>query len=470
MSALLTQPAQLLAQIFAERLLNTIVEGTAIALFAWILLRLRKGQSSSTRFAVWLAALATIAAMPLFEGSPLHRSVVLAGIMPSALHLPTAWALEIFSAWALIAGTGLARVALSFLRLRKIRRSCSVVDPGSLQASTQKVLQDFGSSRRVILLKSSHARVPAALGFFEPAIVLPAWSFQELAPAELNAVLLHELAHLQRWDDWTNLAQQILRAIFFFHPAVWLIGRGLSLEREMACDDFVLARTSDSRAYAQCLVSVAEKSLLHRGVALAMAAVGHMHQTAQRLARILDSDRPAATGIWKPAVGLVSAFSFLCLFALPYTPQLVDFENSLPLAASTSTANPFSDAATSGAKMIPASLRYSTLPTQRKTAPARKSISSPEVMQPNRTQTSDLEPKSIPAKFLTNAARQPTLIDASAQTSPREAAQPKAVFLLMQTEQVDDSGRLWWSVAVWRLTVVPPSTLEIRKEIAPKTT
>jgi hypothetical protein len=91
-------------------------------------------------------------------------------------------------------------------------------------------------------------------------------------------------------------------------------------------------------------------------------------------------------------------------------------------------------------------------------------------VQPNRTQTSDLEPKSIPAKFLTKAAHQPTLINASAQTSPREAAQPKAVFLLMQTEQVDDSGRLWWSVAVWRLTVVPPSTLEIRKEIAPKTT
>jgi beta-lactamase regulating signal transducer with metallopeptidase domain len=434
-----------------------------------------KGQSSATRFAVWLSALATIAAMPFFEGSALRHSVVLAGTMPSALHLPAAWAAEIFSAWALIAGIGLIRIALSFVRLRKIRQTCTVVDRGSLDSSTQKVLRDFGSSRRVTILKSSRARVPAALGFLKPAIVLPAWSLQELAPAELNAVLLHELAHLQRWDDWTNLAQQILRAIFFFHPAVWLIGRGLSLEREMACDDFVLARTSDSRAYAQCLVSVAEKSLLHRGIALAMAAVGHMHQTAQRLTRILATDRlnnnrPVATKIWKPVVGLVSAFSFLCLVALPYTPQLVDFENDLPLSASTSNANSFSDTATSGAKMIPASLHYSTPLAQRKMAPVKKSTPSPQFIPADRTQKSAIGPKAIAAKFVPSAPHQPTLIKTSAKNSPQEAVQPKAVFLLMQTEQIDDSGRLWWSVAVWRFTVVPPSTLEIRKEIAPKTT
>jgi len=65
--------------------------------------------------------------------------------------------------------------------------------------------------------------------------------------------LLHEFAHLGRWDDWTNLAQKLVRTIFFFHPAVWWIEKRLSLEREMACDDVVLAETQNPRAYAECL-------------------------------------------------------------------------------------------------------------------------------------------------------------------------------------------------------------------------
>ena len=89
---------------------------------------------------------------------------------------------------------------------------------------------------------------------------------QELSAVELNAILLHELAHLRRWDDWTNLIQKIVGAVLFFHPAVWWIEKKLALEREMACDDLVLAKTASPRAYAECLVSLAEKSLLRRGL------------------------------------------------------------------------------------------------------------------------------------------------------------------------------------------------------------
>ena len=95
---------------------------------------------------------------------------------------------------------------------------------------------------------------------------------KELSTAELNSILIHELAHLRRWDDWTNLGQQILKALLFFHPAVWWIESKLALEREMACDDAVLAKTANPRGYAQCLISVAEKSFARRGLALAQAA------------------------------------------------------------------------------------------------------------------------------------------------------------------------------------------------------
>src|SRR5213078_2563160 len=120
-----------------------------------------------------------------------------------------------------------------------------------------------------------------------PTVVIPAWLMEELPAAELNQILLHELAHLSRWDDWSNLAQKIVKALFFFHPAVWWIERKVSLEREMACDDAVLAENHSPRAYAECLVHLAEKSVLRRGVALAQAAVGRIRQTTLRVAQIL---------------------------------------------------------------------------------------------------------------------------------------------------------------------------------------
>jgi len=86
--------------------------------------------------------------------------------------------------------------------------------------------------------------VPTAIGFFQPAVIVPAWTLRELSAEELHSVLLHELAHLRRWDDWTNLAQELVGALFFFHPAVWRIGSRLSLEREMACDYLPTTRHS----------------------------------------------------------------------------------------------------------------------------------------------------------------------------------------------------------------------------------
>ena len=112
--------------------------------------------------------------------------------------------------------------------------------------------------------------------------------------AELNSILIHELAHLERRDDWTNLAQKVLRALLFFHPAVWWVERQLSLEREMACDDVVLSRTANPRAYAECLVTVAERSLMRRGLALAQAAVSKMRQTTA--ARVPNPGRQPLRG------------------------------------------------------------------------------------------------------------------------------------------------------------------------------
>jgi len=191
---------------------------------------------------------------------------------------------------------------------------------------------------------------------------------RELPPEDLNVILLHEFAHLRRGDDWTNLIQKIVRSLFFFHPAVWWIENRLSVEREMACDDAVLAQTANPHAYATCLVSLLEKSLAHRGWTMAQAAVHRAHEASLRLAQILNKNRPAATKVWSPALGIAGVFSVLCLVAAPQAPRLVAFDHPPNVLAPQTTAaltngGPGVPARQASAQIVRATVSAKTVPT-----------------------------------------------------------------------------------------------------------
>ena len=228
------------------------------------------------------------------------------------------------------------------------------------------------ASGSITIATSEYVRVPAAIGFWKRTIVLPAWALRELPAQDLNVILLHEFAHLRRWDDWTNLIQKIVRALFFFHPAVWWIEKRISVEREMACDDAVLAETANPQGYATCLVSLLEKNLSHRLAqrrwSMAQAAVHRAREASLRLAQILDKNRPAATRVWKPALGMVGAFSVVCLMALPHAPQFVAFDRDTlashsdhvySAAVSQSSFQPLLQSSVKTAAVVPAGLRTS---------------------------------------------------------------------------------------------------------------
>jgi len=166
----------------------------------------------------------------------------------------------VFLAWGLVALAGLLRVGIGFVHISKLRKRSVEVNLTSLDAQLQQRLGAQAAGRKVRLYECADLRVPIAVGFLRPAIILPSWTLRGLSNSELNGVILHEMAHIRRWDDWTNLLQKIVSAIFFFHPAVWWIENRLTLEREMACDDVVVSESSDPREYANCLVSLAEKT------------------------------------------------------------------------------------------------------------------------------------------------------------------------------------------------------------------
>ena len=469
--------AQSLALFSSERLLNCMVEGSGIALLGWILLRVLGRRNSGTRFAVWFSALLLIAAFPVFDSLGAGGAGLSSGYLfsqsltslslssgsfssESAIMVPASWALYMFAAWAVIAFAGLVRVGISLWHLRRVRRSCVPIDLATLDPALRQTLEKFSSSRTVTICASDGVRVPTAIGFARPLVVIPAWALRELSPAELNAIVLHELAHLGRWDDWTNLVQRILGALLFFHPAVWWIESKLCLEREMACDDLVLARTTNPLAYAECLVSLAEKSYLRRGLAMAQAAVTRMRQTSSRVLQILDGSRPTGTAVWKPAPLLFTAFSIVCLFAASYTPSLVGFERSdSSLTAQTSGAQ------TSGMdanEMRNASSQVVTAKLHLNSSSGKNPVTRGFAAKPMALAAK------LPAAKLPAVRRDPAVIAAKAEHRrahfppmvragvEENSLVPQTLFVVMQTQEYDGYGSAVWSVRVWQVTLVRP--------------
>jgi beta-lactamase regulating signal transducer with metallopeptidase domain len=460
-----------LAQLSAERILNSTAEGIVIALLAWLLLRAMGPRNSGTRFAVWFVALLGIAALPLFgnwaaTGGELAKR--------SEITLPASWALYIFAAWALVAAMGSLRVGIGFWHLHRLRKSCVPVDVAALDPLLQKTLAEFDSSRTVTLCVSDDLRVPTAIGFTKPLVAVPSWTMHELSTLELNAILLHELAHLRRRDDWTNLIQKMVGALLFFHPAVWWIEKKLVLEREMACDDLVLAetQTTSPRAYAECLVSLAEKSILRRGIALAQAAVDRLRNVSLRVTQILDVNRSRATRVWGPAPVLVGGVSLVCLIALSHAPtRLVSFESG---AASLSATNAVAadDLAASqmsqmGARVVPAGLQVRSEGVRPAPSNSIAAVRKSAVKSSFRAKN---KPHFIPARTVQRRATAPMLVRTS---MAGEGVAPQPLFLVMQTEvvqtrQYDATGAVVWDLCVWRVTVIGPVQNKMEAGIAAK--
>ena len=427
---------QTLASFFVERMLNATVEGIGIVLFAWLLLRLVGKQNSGTRFAVWLSTLAAIAALPLVDR--LDASHV--GLASQAqFSLSSSWALYLFGAWIFFAAIGLARVGAGLRHLLRLKKNCSPLVAGDLDPLLQSTLGEFGKERPVTLCVSDSVRMPTAIGYFKPLVVIPAWAMKELSTAELNSILLHELAHLRRWDDCTNLAQKILEALFFFHPAVWWIEGRLALEREMACDDLVLARTDSPKAYAACLISLAEKGFLRRGLALAQAAVSRVHHTSLRVTQILDRNRPRATRVWTPALALLGGFAIAVALAEPHLPRLVSVADPEPTAEALQTVS------SDGADFY----RPSAVPAKLITTPAAEPLHTSPT--PNSAVKHSQEP--TPA---TQPRIQPSLPLLTETRGTQEIVAPATVFVMMRTEQTEGPGSAVWTFCVWRVTWIAP--------------
>jgi beta-lactamase regulating signal transducer with metallopeptidase domain len=437
---------QPLAQYVAERALNSIAGGLLIAALAWMVLRVVGRQNSGTRFAVWFSALIAIAALPFVPG-PGHTGGM-AYAMRAEIVLPGFWAVAIFALWIFVAALAATRLGAGLWNVRRLRRSGVAIETSKLHPALCEILEQCRAIRPVTVCGSSMVSVPTAIGFLKPVILIPEWALRELPVEELRIILLHESTHLRRWDDWTNLAQKIVRTMFFFHPAVWWIEKRLSLEREMACDDAVLAETGNPRAYAECLVSLAEKSFVQRSLALAQAAISRACETSIRLAQILDAERPQGARVFKPALGLMTVILVVCLVMLPDAPRLIGFQPQ-PQRLATASEN------------LPRPIRASAFPiTARNGANTPheteipKVVATPAAYRPSKSVQGSFDRDLSRSLETRQERRRSPAVAVSAVT--REAISPPEFLLVMRTTEFDEQGSAAFSVSVWRVIIVQP--------------
>jgi beta-lactamase regulating signal transducer with metallopeptidase domain len=390
------------------------------------------------------------------------------GSLRPAITIPGRWALFVFLVWALGASVAMMRLLAGLWRLRQLRRSCTPIIAADLDPAVRKTVEAIGasgsiiSSNSIMIATSECVRVPAAIGFWKRTIVLPAWTLRELPAQDLNVILLHEFAHLRRWDDWTNLIQKIVRALFFFHPAVWWIEKRISVEREMACDDAVLAETANPRGYATCLVSLLEKSLAQRRWSMAQAAVHRAREASLRLAQILDKNRPAATRVWKPALGMVGVFSIFCLALLPLAPQFVAFDrgalasHSDPVdaaAVSPSSFEPLLQPSVKAAAVVTAGLQTgesSSLGTTGKGAIAKVVHARVHAHDVAGHQLASAGVVSAPL----NAAPPRQRVVETSASGDQETMPEFRTLIFIETTQYGNSDSAVWRVQVWRVMLV----------------
>jgi bla regulator protein blaR1 len=336
---------------FAAAILTMLVNAAVPALVAIALVSLlawHKGWNAATRYCAWWLMLAFLVALPFvprIERSAAPPAIEYVGTAPNVLPaepaaavltsipvlapeqplrnkaLPSPVTVFLFC-WAAASCLQLVRLLRGFAYGIRIKHG-STEAPEDVQALFGGLLARTGTRRRVSLGLSEDVATPALLGYFRPQVLLPAALTGHLDRSELEQVLLHELAHVARWDDWSIVLQRMVEAIGVFHPLVAYLAYRMNLDREMACDDRVTS-LCEPHEYASCLTRIAE--IRHFGSAAPVTVPLLLESKSELLTRVeslLDSSRAHMPRVSVTRVLAVCACAATVGVAAAFTPRLL---------------------------------------------------------------------------------------------------------------------------------------------------
>ena len=290
----------------ALSLLHFLWQGAALAALAYVALTLC--QKASTRYLVAVAALIAMLVSPVATFLAFRVQETVAAQSNSAAdiqsvanrpsvvpakaiaHIPAqheiapVYLMLLVEAW--FAGVVLLSLRWlgGFFLVERLRRRESICVAERVLKLCLELQDRMGISRMIRYCQSMHLDVPVAAGWLRPVVVLPISAITGLSPAQLAAVIAHELAHIRRYDAFVNLFQVAVETLLFYHPAVWWLGKRIRAEREHCCDDAAVAVCGSPVVYARALARLAETKSAPQ---FAMALDGS--PLVDRVARLLGS-------------------------------------------------------------------------------------------------------------------------------------------------------------------------------------
>jgi hypothetical protein len=318
------------SRLVANSFVSGLWQGIVLAAGVGLCLRLVPKTTAAVRFAIWTAGFAVLAVLPLVHAYSLNPNSGLSG-HGAVVHLDVRWSFAIAAVWLIASLVRAVQLAISAVRLHGIWKRAVPVE------GCDAILSAAGI-RGVELCTSRDVDRPSVIGFFSPRILIPEELFARLTTAEFGQIVLHEVGHLRRADDWLNLLQKLSLVVVPLNPVLIWIERRLCLERELACDDDVLRFTKAPKAYATCLTNLAEQRLgLGRRARAAALSLGAWEKRSE-LARRVHSILRGGAGMGRTQARVVIGALVLGLLGgsaeLARCPQLVSFSRTaLPVSA-----------------------------------------------------------------------------------------------------------------------------------------
>jgi beta-lactamase regulating signal transducer with metallopeptidase domain len=391
-------------------------QGVAVAWMTAAAVRAMPRLNAATRHAIWWLALGAVLAMPATQAI----AIIAPGTQPApdfggaldaagALTLPALpdrVAAVAAALWAMTAATGLLRIVRSCRAIGQLKRASSPFDPAR-EARLPLWASRDGRHRSAELRTSDCMTGACALGLRRPVIVVSRSVADALDDQSLDEIVMHEQAHLDRFDDWSQLLQAVVCSIAGLHPAVRFLARRLEVDREAACDDRVVSRTGAARRYASSLLTVAAASNSEAGHVEFAAGVPAATTTASalrvRVSRLLDPGRDHDRRL-AGATSLVSAtaLAFTVVMSTQVGPVVVFLEATgvhapaapaAPAIRIRSVSEPTARANVSAAAVAPERPPQRTIPKPERPAQSDLSaVAAPPVASPT--------PEAIPTALL----------------------------------------------------------------------
>ncbi len=213
-----------------------------------------------------------------------------AALAPAPREAGLHWTVWAFLVWVAGALAVLVRLAIAHAGVHLLVSRAAYVDDEDWHTMAEDLARQLGITGLVRLRWSAWTTVPLSVGVLHPVVVLPE-AARTWPLARRRAVLLHELAHVKRRDCLTHLLAQVVCALHWFNPLVWVAARQLRIERERACDDLVLTAGTRASTYAETLLETARLLQTAEWSTVAALAMARRSQLEGRLLAILDPGR-----------------------------------------------------------------------------------------------------------------------------------------------------------------------------------